>query len=279
MIHASDNKNIFLRADGTPANIGDLFHGQSAVLVCNGPSAADIDPAVLNRPGFMVMGVNNGAHVIRPNLWCGQDAPTKFMASIWEDPRIMKFTRRAYAHQPYWKNGGLTRLLIGSCPNVFYHKLNSDTNPDGWLDRPSVSWAVRKGIRDHRVTIFMCALCVLYKLGFKRVAVVGADFTMTKETPYFFNETKSDHGIVSNNELFTLINAQCARMIPYFEQRKFHVVNCTPKSGLTAFPAGDLEACLEGWTLDMSEPTLGMYTHSSPTKKPKTRPVRGRRRL
>ena len=242
---------IFLRHTMKPANIDGIYKNQSALLICNGPSVNTLDPCQIDRPGIITMGVNNGAHIVRPHLWCSQDEPQKFMPSIWQDPRIMKFTRRCR------RKDIVDGKLLANAPAMFYHKLNSGVDPATWLDQESISWAAPSGDK-HRVTIFLCALCVLYKLGFRQIAIVGADFKMT-ETPYFFSEHKSRDGIRSNNELFRIINDFCYKLRPELENRGVSVVNCTPNSGLTAFQKEDLEDWLSRWSIDISGSTYGMY--------------------
>lgn len=251
--------SIFYRGDGQPSYIEGLFAGQTAVLVCNGPSAGSIDPSLLSRPGFVTMGVNNGAHQIRPTLWAGQDEPSKFMASIWEDPRIMKFTRKSHGPKKYWTGSDFSPRTIAQMPNMFFHAIHSDPAIDTWLDRDAIGWAAKDG-PGHIVSIFLCALSILYKLGFVRVLLVGADFKMQKEKPYFFSEAKTDGEVDYNNRLFRRLDEQCRRLRPTFTTRGFEVINCTPDSGLTAFDAMDLRAALDGLALDTGLDTYGMYT-------------------
>jgi len=260
---------LFTRPGGTPAGLDNLFLGKAAVLICNGPSAEQVDPYLLDKPGFVTMGINNGSHIIRPNLWCAQDSPTKFMASIWEDPKIMKFTRKSYNKAAYTPEDVQPTRWVRDCPNLFFHRINSHTEAHDWFDRTSISWGIPDGKGGHRVSTFMCAMCVLYRLGIREIAIIGADFRMTKEQPYFFEENKSDSGIASNNELYRLMNAFCAQLYPIMLSKGLQVVNCTPNSGLTAFPTMPFEEWVARHALSIEESTEGMYNrpmHKQPNE-------------
>lgn len=251
--------NTFYRGNGQEAHIDGLFTGQAAVLVCNGPSVKTLDRDLIHKPGFSVMCVNNGGHGIRPNLWCGQDEPSKFMHTIFEDPKIMKFTRRTHGTKKYWRQTDFSKHPISAMPNMYFHPINSEPAIDDWLDRPSISWGAKDG-DGHRCSIFLCALSILYKLGFMRVFLVGADFRMNQENPYFFDEVKTEGEVAYNNRLFELIDNQCHRLRPIFDSHQFMITNCTHDSGLTAFETGDLAACLAERILDTDITTKGMYT-------------------
>lgn len=253
----------FYRADGRTAALEGLFDGQAAVLVCNGPSVDTVDKSLLTRPGVVVMGVNNGAHDLRPQLWCGQDSPEKFTAAIWTDPTVMKFTRRSHAGKRFWTGSAFSEQTVGQMPNMFFHALNSSTVTADWLDRPSISWAADDGDTGHVCSIFLCAMSVLVRLGFRSIFIVGADFRMHIDRPYFFDEQKSDGEVAYNNRLFRLLNAFCVKLRPELERRSVRVVNCTPDSGLTAFETGDLAACISGHVVNYDLPTCGMYARQA----------------
>lgn len=81
----------FFRSDGQRLLLDNLFSQQAVFIVCNGPSFRHLDSTKLKRPGILTFGMNNGAHLFRPNLWACVDAPQKFMKSIWSDPTLLKF--------------------------------------------------------------------------------------------------------------------------------------------------------------------------------------------
>jgi hypothetical protein len=85
---------MFIRADGTTTALRNIFHGQSAFLVCGGPSLASHDLDQLQRRGILTMAVNNATAVVRPQLWTCVDDPANFCDTIWPDPAVWEFVRR-----------------------------------------------------------------------------------------------------------------------------------------------------------------------------------------
>jgi hypothetical protein len=55
---------LFTR-DMHPIWLGDVYKGASCFLIMNGPSLLENDLSLLNNPGFLTMGVNNGPKVFR----------------------------------------------------------------------------------------------------------------------------------------------------------------------------------------------------------------------
>jgi hypothetical protein len=73
---------MFIRADGTTTALRNIFHGQSAFLVCGGPSLASHDLDQLQRRGILTMAVNNAAAVVRPQLWTCVDDPANLRRDV-----------------------------------------------------------------------------------------------------------------------------------------------------------------------------------------------------
>lgn len=247
------NKSIFKKSDGSDINIIDLFNGQAVFLIGNGKSFANVDKTLLKQRGILTCTMNNGGADFKSDLWVGQDPPAKFVERIWVDPTIMKFTRFTNSNRRIWQNGKYGKY-VKECPNVWYHHLKSEPKPDIWTQEDRINWSIPFG-QDHRCSVFMAALHILYFLGFKRVYLIGTDFKMDAEKPYFFNE-KQPQGVVNyNNTLFAAINNYLKKII--FSD--FDIVNCTPDSGLDAFKYIPLEQAIEKEKIGMAQNTYGMY--------------------
>src|SRR5690606_805675 len=72
---------MFFRENGMNLDLVDLHLGQSLFLVLNGPSLVGFDWSRLRQPGIVTLGINNGAHRLRPHYWTCVDDPSRFMAS------------------------------------------------------------------------------------------------------------------------------------------------------------------------------------------------------
>jgi hypothetical protein len=126
-------------------------------------------------------------------------------------------------------------------PNVVGIYANTAFNADAFLTEPTVNY----GMNDKKVdalgnkgsrSVMLAALKMLYYLGFRTVYIIGADFHMTEEKPYAFDQGKGSAGVSSNNNTYRILDSRFTALQPKFLEAGFTVFNCTPGSRLTAFP-------------------------------------------
>ena len=248
-----ERPSVFVRSDRRPVDLIDTWRGKAAFLMLNGPSLAKVPFEWLKAPGIVTMGVNNGAHVSRPDLWCAVDPPVKFMNSIWDDPKITKFV-------PLGSLNAKTPddTPVAGKPNLFAFPSHVQFKSKDWLKEPTVNWgnsAERGGGR----SVMLASIKILYLLGFRRVYLLGCDFHMTGERPYFFDEQKEAPGVRGNNSSYALMEGYFERLKPYFDASGFEVFNATSGSALEVFPQIRLMEALERERIDCSGDTFGMY--------------------
>lgn len=241
----------FLNVNGKILGIEGQYKGAACFLLCNGPSLKDDDH--LHHPGIITMGMNNGPAVVRPDLWVSVDNPKKFLLDIWEDPKIVKFKNYAKRGAEYTDGRKIQDLS-----NMAYFNLSSEFAIDTWFGH-RVQWGLPRG-EGHCISTFMACLNILYKLGFARVYLIGADFKMDKENPYSFKETKTEGEVLYNNELFSIINEYCKYLGPECKKRGFQIFNSTSGSSLSALPYRPLDEALEAERIVPSAETLGRYS-------------------
>jgi hypothetical protein len=51
---------MFFTREGSPVNVIGHYRGDSAFLICNGPSFASLDKKQLDKAGVITFGINNG---------------------------------------------------------------------------------------------------------------------------------------------------------------------------------------------------------------------------
>lgn len=233
-----------------------VYRGASAFLVLGGPSTNRQDLAALTRRGILVASVNNaGAGVVRPNIWFSVDRPSKFHDAIWKDPTIMKIVKWAWRTQKIRERKGddfHTRdRLLKQYPNTWFIQSGTGWNPNTFLTDPIPTWGFDSNQGDVAPegyparSVMLIALRMLYWLGVRRLYLLGADFRMTEEQPYAFDTSGSAAKARSNNKVYRWLNNRLAEVRPHFERYGYRVVNCTPDSGLTAFPAMSLDEAIK----------------------------------
>jgi glycosyltransferase involved in cell wall biosynthesis len=257
---------------GQKVALRDLYAGQSAFLICGGPSLSSMDLSPLRAPGMLTMGVNNSAKVFRPNLWISVDEPDRFLRSIFFDPTVMKFVRANHrGHEIFDSDAwAWTGKLAKGCPNVHFYPNNDYFDPRLFLNQPTVNWGNSKD-RDSGRSVMLAAIRILYELGIRNIYLVGADFRMSADYAYAFDQARAQGAVNNNNNLYRTLNMRFTLLRPIFEKAGLHVINCTPESGLTAFDHLPLAEAVEhvkaAFGVDVAnEKTAGLYDAEKPAR-------------
>lgn len=280
------NVPFFFNAWGSEIDLVGHYKGASAFLICNGPSLSSgkYDLSLLKRPGVFTMGINNGPRTIRPNIWTCVDDPKRFIKSIWLDPSIQKivpmsFTTKALFDNENWcdmldENG--KPYLVRKCPNVTYVRRNEKFQADRYLVEDTINWgnsAKNGGSR----SVMLAAVKILYLLGFRKVYLLGADFDMTGEKTYHFDEQREKGAVRGNMSTYdALKNIYFPSLRPYFEKAGYNVYNCNLDSQLKAFDFVKYEDAIEEATYKLgdiaNERTWGLYSKPEERQKWKDQP-------
>lgn len=251
----------FWKPNGQTLDLVDLYAGGSLFLVLNGPSFDERQRILLTpRPGILTMGINNGAHLFRPDLWTCVDDPRRFMSSIWEDPRITKFVP-----QEHFGRVCASGRRVGDLAQCIGYRRNDHFRPDWWLWEPTINWGNSKERGGGR-SVMLVALRLAWLLGFRRVYLVGCDFDMTGDRGYWFPEQRTNQAVNNNLNSYRIIQGYFAALRPHFNAAGFEVLNCNPASKLEAFDHTDLRDAIirEASRLDLDATTEGMYVPHPP---------------
>ena len=248
------NEAAVYNCDCRPVALNNMYRGATAFLVGSGPSLVDMDLSLFNRRGVISMCMNNSVSVIRPQLWCCVDSPTRWIEQLWPDPGILKFVPYEHMGQRTrrWDANGklVASTPVGHHPAVFGYKLNCRFNAATFLTEPTFNWGCHAntaddaGVKSYR-SVILPSLKMLYFLGFRTVNLVGVDFKMPYSQPYAFDETKSRGGVNYNNNMYKVLGDRFTRLKPHFEAAGMKIRNCTPNSGLTVFPKLSFEQAVQ----------------------------------
>lgn len=277
-----------LTTDYLPAYLENQYRSRSAFLACSGPSLLTHDLQQLQQRGIVTMAVNNAAKIVRPQLWCCADPPYRFARTIWEDPTITKFLpieqiTETVELSPSNTSEFASGPTVSQMPNVFGYIRNLNFSRETWLQEPSVNYGLNEGDSDplgHEGvrSVLLVALKLLYHLGFRRVYLIGCDFRMAAgRSNYAFNQETDQKYIEKNCRSYEVLNDRLQYLRPTFEEHNYQVFNCTPESGLTAFPFMEYEqAVSESLTSpQMSESgTYSVHRESDPYALPELIPSR-----
>jgi hypothetical protein len=233
-------------AQGASLAMDGFYAGRSCFLLGGGPSLHDMRLELLDRPGIVTYGINNSWAVKRPNIWTCVDPAERFCIEGWKDPRITKIVpvHLAPQHLREWTPVGLVRNFarVRDVPSVLFFRQNTRFEPADFLVEPSVNWGNSEEVEDANGdkgvrSVMLAALRLAFYLGFRNVYLCGMDFRMVEgQQNYAFAQDRTQHAVKHNNRLYDVLNRRFGALAPYFDMAGFRVVNCTPESGLEAFP-------------------------------------------
>ena len=269
------HKCLLMRPDGRPADLKGMYRGASLFMILGGPSLTTMPLNLLNGRGITTMCVNNSWLMHRPNLWVGVDPPERFAYCGWRDPSILKFTPQAHATLPLrtaTPDGTLTKTQTRpcDCPNTYFFVREDYFDPSTFWSSDMVQWGTLKKVADavgvqNSRSVMLAAFKMAGWLGFSRVFLVGADFRMSADpsiSPYAWKEQKDQQGRIANNRMYDSMNKRLQALA--FQGMPMEVFNCTPNSGLLAFPHMSIEEALESFppNCDLPSTTEGWYKKS-----------------
>ena len=264
---------MFFTREGSQLNLIGHYRGDSAFLLCNGPSMIQNDLSLLDNPGIMTYGMNNGPKTFRPNFWTCVDDPARFLKSIWLDPRISKFIPMGSMEKKIFDNETweMTDVKVGECPNVVGYRRNEKFVADRFLFEDSINWGCHKDYGGGR-SVMLPALRILFLLGFRKVYLLGCDFTMSEEYTYHFDEQRGKGAVNCNMSTYKRLKDEYfPQLKPFLDAEGFEVYNCNPDSGLKTFPHVSFQDAIKEASSDLgdvtTERTWGMY--SKPSEKSK----------
>ncbi len=271
---------MFYNYDHEVLSIKNLYKNQTCFLVLSGPSLNKIDLEKLKQPGIVTFGVNNSPKAFRSNLWTSGDSVKNFMISIYRDPRIKKFVSYAKRESTLFDNIAWkeSHLRVCDCPNVVYYKLNNKFDPETYLNLDSVSWGRARGDGGCR-SVMLAAVRIIYSLGFKKVFLIGADFSMSPENKYAFDQDRTAGSMHNNNNAYKKLNERFDSLRSIFEKAGFYVFNSTFDSGLKSFDYVPYESAvkiaLKDFPNTIKEPSGGMYDRAAKVREVERRKTHG----
>ena len=272
------NCPFFFTYEGANVSLDGLYRGSAAFLVGGGPSLLKEKYHALCSPGILTFGMNNSAKLIRPNLWSCVDDPSRFLYSIWKDPRIMKFIPQATFNKCLWKstliNGEQKWEIakkdngkeehVGDCPNVIGFRRNEKFHAPRFFTENTINWGCHKKYGGCR-SVMLSSIRILYILGVRRIYLVGVDLKMDEENKYSFDEGRTKGAIKNNNHTYQrMLTDYFPKLKPEADKWGLEIFCCNAESDLCKiFPHASFKEAIQYAARDIGkvseEKTKGMY--------------------
>ena len=258
---------MFFTREGASIDIIGQYKGTSAFMICNGPSFAKLDHSLLNKPGIMTIGINNGPRTFRPDFWTCVDDPSRFLKSIWLDPKIMKFIPQAHFEKCIFDNGSAWSMLttkVGDCPNVVGFRRNEKFVANRFLYENTIGWGNHRQWGGGR-SVMLPAIRILHLLGFRKIYLLGCDLNMSENYTYHFDEKREKGAVNCNMSTYKRLKEEYfPQLKPYLDEEGVQVFNCNPDSALKVFPYKSYEEAVAESIAPLgdvdNERTYGLYS-------------------
>ncbi len=234
---------MFLRClqDGriVPVQLENLWEGQSLFIIAGSPTIKALPLGLLQQRGIITMGINNASEVVKTNLWVANDQPACFYEPVTEksrilqDASIMKFVNYGKREFQYkgkpWKY--LSNLFFFGV-NENYFNANNFCNPH----RDILWWK----------NTFFTALQLAWRLGFKKIYLVGAEFKISETNQYAWESKLSKEEIQKNNNLYNQTIQTMKNLKSTFEKNNFKIFNtCLTSSLINDWGYTDFEVAIK----------------------------------
>ena len=201
-----------------PVDLDGMFSG-SCFIAGGHPSLLKENLELLKQPGIPVISMNNTASTVPTDIWIGMDKPKCYSERILLDPKIMKFTIVSRRD-----------LIVGNkkmieLPNMYFFGANEKYfNVSNFLNqnRDFVWW---------KNTMYN-SLQLAYRLGFRKVYLIGCAFKISQETQYSYKTKLDNHQINYNQRTYNNFVEKMKLLKTHFKEKGFEIVSCTPNSAL-----------------------------------------------
>lgn len=193
-----------------------------AIIVCGGPSLADIDTTQLTGPGKTVIGMNTTYPLIRPDIWFGMDSPRCYDRNLTLDgiPKIYR--------GPFWSEK-VQGFPLRDAPNSHFMTIYRQSEEAWWNclkhDNEAFHWDTNS---------FMAIVAFVLSMGFKEIYLVGCDLT-NKESDYFDDRKLGDEERASNSRLHVQLVTWLRRIQPKLNTKGITLFSATKGSRINKF--------------------------------------------
>ena len=200
--HKDSHNPTFFRHNYNSVNLFNLYEGETVYLIGRGPSLGEFVEnkeikELLLHPTIVRYGMNSSPEVIdnRVSIWSGVDKVSKFSPLVYKNPNILKLIpmhRLVSDGSKPNTNMGKDKLAydnvhISNCPNTIgvqcclIEESKKLSFGSAFLGAPAVLFGVKHGSKS--VFLFSLKICLL--LGFSKIVLIGIDFDMDINQPYY----------------------------------------------------------------------------------------------
>ena len=227
-------------------DLSNTYMGKALFILGGSPELNRLPIYLLDEHRLPTMALNNVPYVFpRPTFWLTADKPPCYGSQFYHRTDIIKFARMD--HHQCIVPGPPHETLMHYPMVLFYDVKPGKYTEENFLDDGSdvVWWR----------SVFPISLQLAWRLGFRKVYLVGCGFWTSSDKPYAWDAKltppQRDYSQQTYNEDVDKLRS----LMPLFKSKGFSVISCTPNSKATFLPNMDLESAIKAETALAPKPT------------------------
>jgi hypothetical protein len=203
-----------------PVDLDGSYSG-SCFIAGGSPVLLQENLSLLDQPGISVLSMNNTASVVPSTMAVFGDKPVCYSSRILKDPKLLKF---AIISRKELDVEGTPWMY---CPNTYFMG-TSENFTVGDLLKPHRDFVWWKNT-------FYIAIQIAYRLGFRKVYLIGCSFKINIETPYAYGMTLDQKQVNYNNRTYNAALSNMKFLRETFKTAGLEIISATPDSLLNEF--------------------------------------------
>lgn len=240
----------------TSVDLTDVYSGYAIFILGGNPILRDLPLDQLEASNLVTLAINNVPYVYpKPTLWLTADKPVCYGGHFFAQPNIIKFAYMHYRDEVVPATG---RKLKNHPMTLFYTASEAIDYKTFFADVPAFAWWK---------SVFPISLQLAWRLGARRVYLVGCSFRSKREEPYAWDARLTSYQSKWSQMTYDQDMERLKQLVPVFDEHGFEVISCTPDSAANElFPYVDLSSAIFSEMMRLPNTTdVSELKHSSET--------------
>jgi len=238
----------------TSADLTGTYAGCSLFVIGGNPVLSTLPLAALESSRLLTLALNNVPYTYpNPTMWLTADKPACYGGHFFARPDIIKFGYMNYRDDVVAATG---KPLKEHPMMMFYTATPAVDENCFFAQVPAFTWWK---------SVFPISLQLAWRLGVRRVYLVGCAFLTNQEKPYAWAAKLDGFQTKWSQDTYNDDVSRLESLLPLFKENGFSVTSCTPYSKANKLlPYVDLRAAVNHELSLMPKPVpMGELRHSS----------------
>jgi hypothetical protein len=240
----------------TSADLTGTYEGYPVFIIAGNPIIKQLPLHILEASRLPTLALNNVPYSYpNPTMWLTADKPACFGGHLYARPDIIKFAYMNYRDEIVPATGKKLKehplMLLYTATEAYSLKCFFST-------APAVAWWK---------SVFPISLQIAWRLGARRIYLVGCSFNADPDKPYAWDVDLTDRQAAYSQLTYEQDLERLRELQPTFKENRLQVISCTPNSAANEFlPYVDLsQAVITELGLLPAATPLSELKHSSET--------------